>query len=267
MGIPGLLPLLKPITRDKHIKEYSGMRAAVDGLCWLHRAINSADESDMAKYISICMYLINLLLSNGIRPVVVFDGMSLPAKSATNEKRRMVREQCLLKMIEAERNGFYSDADRYRRQAMVVGDEAVQAFIAALCDANVDYIVAPYEADAQLAFMSLRNLVDVVITEDSDCLVYGCRRILFKMDSSGRGQEICRRDLGQNKNPDFEGWTDEQFKLFCCLAGCDYVPRVPSVGIKTAHKIVTGCPSFRDVARYLGRHKPSHCDATYFGEV
>jgi exonuclease-1 len=150
---------------------------------------------------------------------------------------------------------------------MVVGDEAVQAFITALRGANVDYIVAPYEADAQLAFMSLRNLVDVVITEDSDCLVYGCRRILFKMDSTGRGQEICRRDLGENKSPDFEGWTDEQFKLFCCLAGCDYVPRIPSVGIKTAHKIAAGCPSFCDVTRYLGRHKPSHCDTTYFREV
>ena len=38
-------------------------------------------------------------------------------------------------------------------------------------------MVAPYEADAQLAYMSLEGLVDFVITEDSDTLPYGCSRV------------------------------------------------------------------------------------------
>lgn len=40
-------------------------------------------------------------------------------------------------------------------------------------------IVAPYEADAQLAFLSRTGAVDVVITEDSDCLPYGCKKVIF----------------------------------------------------------------------------------------
>ena len=52
--------------------------------------------------------------------------------------------------------------------------------------------------DAQLAFMSLTGLVDVVITEDSDALVYGCRRVMFKLDKDGSGDEIKRRSLGAN---------------------------------------------------------------------
>lgn len=39
-------------------------------------------------------------------------------------------------------------------------------------------IVAPYEADAQLAYLSRSGTVDVVITEDSDCLPYGCKKVL-----------------------------------------------------------------------------------------
>lgn len=39
---------------------------------------------------------------------------------------------------------------------------------------NVDFIVAPYEADAQMAFLAQTNRVDIVLTEDSDLLAYGC---------------------------------------------------------------------------------------------
>jgi XPG I-region len=42
---------------------------------------------------------------------------------------------------------------------------------------KVDYIVAPYEADAQMAFLSINKLVDAVITEDSDLIPFGCLRV------------------------------------------------------------------------------------------
>lgn len=42
---------------------------------------------------------------------------------------------------------------------------------------GVEYIVAPYEADAQMAYLALNDLVQVVITEDSDLIAYGCPRV------------------------------------------------------------------------------------------
>ena len=45
--------------------------------------------------------------------------------------------------------------------------------ILALRQAGIKYMVAPYESDAQLALLSKEGLVDVVISEDSDLLVYG----------------------------------------------------------------------------------------------
>lgn len=41
---------------------------------------------------------------------------------------------------------------------------------------NVDYVVAPYEADAQLCFLEREGYVDGIITEDSDLLVFGCKK-------------------------------------------------------------------------------------------
>ena len=51
------------------------------------------------------------------------------------------------------------------------------ALIRELRSRSIDYIVAPYEADAQLAFLDKENLVDAIITEDSDLFVFGCRRV------------------------------------------------------------------------------------------
>ena len=39
MGISGLLPLLKPVTKDNHISSYSHRRIAIDGYAWLHKAV------------------------------------------------------------------------------------------------------------------------------------------------------------------------------------------------------------------------------------
>lgn len=45
---------------------------------------------------------------------------------------------------------------------------------------GVDCIVAPYEADAQLAYLNKAGLVQAIITEDSDLLAFGCKKVRKK---------------------------------------------------------------------------------------
>lgn len=42
---------------------------------------------------------------------------------------------------------------------------------------GVDCVVAPYEADAQLAFLNKSGIAQAVITEDSDLLAFGCKKV------------------------------------------------------------------------------------------
>lgn len=42
---------------------------------------------------------------------------------------------------------------------------------------GVECIVAPYEADCQMAYLALNGFVHALVTEDSDLLVYGCPRV------------------------------------------------------------------------------------------
>ena len=50
---------------------------------------------------------------------------------------------------------------------------------------GIDFLVAPYEADPQLAYLAsldtAKGGVAAVITEDSDLVAYGCPRTLFKL--------------------------------------------------------------------------------------
>ena len=42
---------------------------------------------------------------------------------------------------------------------------------------GIPYIVAPLEADAQIALLLSEGYADIAITEDSDLLTYGCREV------------------------------------------------------------------------------------------
>lgn len=84
--------------------------------------------------------------------------------------------------------------------------------------------MAPYEADAQMAYLARRGDVHAVITEDSDLLTYGCPRVLFKMDKAGGGEEICVSDLERCRELPMAGFTHDMFMEVSatrCCAGSD----------------------------------------------
>jgi exonuclease-1 len=45
---------------------------------------------------------------------------------------------------------------------------------------GIDVLVAPYEADAQLAYLNRAKIADYVITEDSDLVLFGCDHVSIK---------------------------------------------------------------------------------------
>jgi len=74
------------------VKDYAGKRVAIDGYCWLHKAVYTckkemAQGQGLDKLISYCLKRINLLLANGVTPVIVFDGGKLNMKKSVEESR------------------------------------------------------------------------------------------------------------------------------------------------------------------------------------
>jgi exonuclease 1 len=81
----------------------------------------------------------------------------------------------------------------------------------ALKQAQVPYVVAPYEADAQMAYMARSGIVDLVITEDSDLLAYGCPEVVFKLQRGGDCDHIRIADLPMNRCLSFSGLDHDNF--------------------------------------------------------
>lgn len=100
--------------------------------------------------------------------------------------------------------------------------------------AGIEYIVAPYEADAQMAYLDRIGKVAAVITEDSDLILFGCRRILYKLDKSGYADEVCISRLRQVEEIDFSGFSLKTLRQMCILSGCDYLAGINGLGLKTA---------------------------------
>ena len=160
MGVPGLLKALRSITNAVHLRDYKGQRAGVDAHCWLHRAAfgcsaEVVENLPTTKYVEYFMSLIQLLVINGIIPVVVFDGRSLPAKGGTNSARRQQRDQNKADARQAAEQGFHAQAITHYQRSIHITSEMVYATIAALRVAKIEFLVAPYEADPQLAFLSI----------------------------------------------------------------------------------------------------------------
>lgn len=110
---------------------------------------------------------------------MVLDGQDLPAKRLTEVKRREIRVLAKKRAAECLKLNKHGEARMNFIKAVDVTPEMALKLIKACRKQNVDCIVAPYEADAQLAFLNQSGIVDFVITEDSDLLVFGCKKVIF----------------------------------------------------------------------------------------
>ena len=131
-----------------------------------------------------------------------------------------------------------------------------------LRDRGVEFLVAPYKADAQLAYLSKNGSVQAVLIEDSDMLVvYRCGLVLSKLDG-GTVLALGWGDI-QNRIQDtmFHGLQGAGLHLgmvdLCILAGGDYLESLPGVGLKSAYKLLVRHGSVLNVMP--GLQPPSLC--------
>ncbi|PWN50131.1 hypothetical protein IE53DRAFT_110312 [Violaceomyces palustris] len=243
MGISGLLPLLKDIQSSKNISSYRGLTLGIDAYVWLHRgAYGCAQEivkdPTCTRYLSFAIHRIRMLRHHGVTPYIIFDGDRLPSKGGTEVEREQRRNEALAKARALESEGRFAEArDAYTKCVDITPEMAYQ-LIKILKREGVSYVVAPYEADAQLAYLEQEGLIDGIVTEDSDLLVFGCRRVLFKLQPNGDCIEILQSKFSSNRQLVFSGWSSVEFRQMAILSGCDYLPSIVGMGLKNAHRLL-----------------------------
>lgn len=254
-----MLPLLKSIHKPCNLKKYAGLTIGVDAYGWLHRgtaacAIDLALEKPTTKYvramsahddwltsyryIDFCMNRVRMLIHFGITPYLVFDGDNLPSKAGTEKDRRERRKEGKRLGLELLKVGKTSQAQLELQKAVDVTPDMARAFIEELKASNVQYVVAPYEADSQMVYLERKGIIDGILSEDSDLLVFGAKRLITKLDKYGDCVEVNRDHFTACRDISLVGWSDADFRRMAILSGCDYLPGIGGLGLKTAHRML-----------------------------
>lgn len=261
MGITGLLPIVKPIIRKKHISHYKGQRVGVDGHVWLH-GVTSYIAHDLYRgaetdrHVPFFMEKVRSLAAHGITPVLVFDGDMHVCKEKTARERQALREKYRAEVEFHLLHGQKARAHELMRRSVGVTPHMLAVVLAALRVHGVEYIVSPYEADAQLCFLQKISYIDCILTVDSDLIVYGSRKVLYKY-AGGYVDEYDSTRLHLCKDEYFR----DNILDICILSGCDYVDSIRGVGIATAHKKLQECGGVRafvDAMRSADRKVPAN---------
>ncbi|KAJ1647379.1 Rad2 nuclease [Coemansia asiatica] len=179
-----------------------------------------------------------MLRHYNVRPYFVFDGGPLPSKRHTELARQQSRMEKRQLGIKLWNQGKKKQAFEQFTRSIEVTPEMAKAVIRELEKEGFDYVVAPYEADAQLAYLESRGVISAAISEDSDLIVFGCRNIIFKLDQYGEATIFDRSLLDKVKAVDICGWSNQRIRHMCILSGCDYIASVPGVGLKRAYRYV-----------------------------
>ncbi|KAL3827057.1 hypothetical protein ACHAXA_007564 [Cyclostephanos tholiformis] len=182
------------------------------------------------------------------------DGMAAEVNGGTVDEAVRTEAEVLRRISASNRAGTGRDHELRR--------DMVGALLGVCRERRWPYVVAPYEADGQLAYLAGAGTVDIVVTEDSDLIALGVPTLIYKMggwngssdanrqlgdDRRLLGTMLRRSDLGSSRGIDLRDFTDGMLTTMFVAAGCDYCESLMGIGVVTARNVVKrafhGCES------------------------
>ncbi|KAG8073932.1 hypothetical protein GUJ93_ZPchr0006g42684 [Zizania palustris] len=153
---------------------------------------------------------------------------SLSDTNLENELSLLRQEQVYLGN---ERRKLESHAESVSSEMFAECQELLQMF-------GLPYIIAPMEAEAQCAYMEMNNLVDGVVTDDSDVFLFGARNVYKNIfDDRKYVETYLMKDIESEL-----GITREQLIRMALLLGSDYTEGISGIGIVNAIEVVHAFP-------------------------
>ena len=178
-------------------------------------------------------------LTEGMKPVFVFDGKAPQMKSGELEKRREKRKKAEEELKKAADDDNVEEMDKHSKRLARAGRKENEDCKKLLRLMGVPVVVAPMEAEAQAAALCKAGLVYATGTEDMDALTFATPILIRKMtfaNQAAKGAKI--QQMNYKKAVEGLELTHEQFVDLCILMGCDYCDTIKGIGPKTALKLI-----------------------------
>ncbi|KXL50260.1 hypothetical protein M433DRAFT_61516 [Acidomyces richmondensis BFW] len=133
-----------------------------------------------------------------------------------------------LKQLRNQQKKDRRDADEVTHIMITECQELLRLF-------GLPYVTAPMEAEAQCAELVRLGLVDGIVTDDSDCFLFGGTRIYKNMFNQAKFVECY---LASDLEKEFDLTRDKLIQI-AQLLGSDYTEGLPGVGPVTALEILS----------------------------
>nr|GEV09196.1 DNA repair protein UVH3 isoform X1 [Tanacetum cinerariifolium] len=169
------------------------------------------------------------------------DGPNKSVMSGMSQEQVNITKASLedeMKNLDKERYDLGDEQRRLERNAESVSGEMFTECQELLQMFGLPYIIAPMEAEAQCAYMELENLVDGVVTDDSDVLLFGARSVYKNIfDDRKYVETYFMKDIESEL-----GLTREKLIRMAMLLGSDYTEGISGIGIVNAVEVLNAFP-------------------------
>ncbi len=238
------------------IKDFSGSIVSVDAYNILYQFLSSIrqpdgtplmdDNGNVTSHLSGVFYRTIALLENGIRPVYVFDGKPSPLKNRTIEERRLIKEKSRIELEQAISEGNEERIRSLSSRINYITKDIVEETKTLLGYMGLPYVQAVSEGEAQASAMSRDGIVQGVISQDYDCLLFGAAKVLRNFTFNGR-RKLPGRNIYINVSPELidlqetlemNKITREQLIDIGILVGTDFNLGLKRIGAKTALNLI-----------------------------
>jgi len=194
MGV-ALRDILTDLKRPAEADELKGV-AAIDAFNALYQFLSIIRQPDgtpllddsgrITSHLSGIFFRTANFLTQGIRPVFIFDGKSPEMKGRTIQERRDVREESKEKWDQAKKEGDLAGAFRYAMSSTAIDAYILSSARQLIQLMGLPVVDAPSEGEAQGAYMVLKGDADYVVSQDYDTLLFGTPVLVRNLTISGK---------------------------------------------------------------------------------
>ena len=207
--------------KEQHLREFSNKKITVDISIYLYRF------KEMGNLLENIYLMCSIFRYYNIHALFIFDGKYITNKNETIRKRKEYKQQAKKKFNAIKKNlhkyngntrvKLELQLDILRKQFITVTKEDIKNVKELLDVYGMVYVSAKREADELCG--ALNNDVYACLTEDTDIMVYGCKRIFRYFSLMKHTVVVYDMTLIQNNL----NMTLSDFQELCICAGNDYI--------------------------------------------
>jgi flap endonuclease-1 len=260
-------------TKSVPLTEIKGCKVAVDGMNMLFQILYNPYQ--MSQKLPDIFYMdstqrvithlygwiqkVNQFYKGNIFPVIIFDGKPDPYKRITTNDYARDYLAVKKKYKNAIENGNYLTAKKFALSKSFMFINCIHESKQLLENCGVPVIMAPSEAEAQCVSLQKEGLVDYVVSNDFDVMLYGSKKIIRKITFQSRkkvkGRCISYKPnievINTFENLDRLGISLNQLIDLSILVGNDYYPGTKKVG---PMKAVQSIKYFKNLEHIMKKH-------------